>query len=394
MNPISLPKIAIYAFATLVVCTSLRARSIILNNCDINDCCKPGELFVYRNTTTSSISIQIYDGKMSIEAVAPDNEQNMIDRYTKCTQDANLCTDALVQNNDGDLCLRKIYKKNQTPLTLSTDEILDIAASIIKAPVVTVKAYRIKFADCFVDTTMLHVQPNNPYSIVNEIMFIFDGNAKHPSFVQGYIDFQADEPSGKLVLHGAREVQISFKPEAFDNSRARDLGLNYGTHMACLMAVATNSTGPILEMGAGDYSTPLLHAVCAKDKRYLLSTDTDKRWLSHFADLETDWHELKHVKVYEDDWSRNPQPQLWDAIGGDKHWSIVFIDHRPGERRAFDIGRLRLNTDIFIVHDTEHSGYHYEPLLSSFKYRYVDTRYSTYTTVVSDRVNVKKFFRE
>jgi hypothetical protein len=168
----------------------------------------------------------------------------------------------------------------------------------------------------------------------------------------------------------------------------------YGTHMAPLLTVVARTNGPILEMGCGDYSTPLLHALCAPTQRFLLSTDTDKRWLSLFLDLRTQWHQFDYIPVYEDDWSRNPKPELWDRIGTDRHWSVIFIDHRPGERRVVDIVRLRNYTDIFVVHDSQQPTYGYDRVLATFKYRYVYERYATQTTIVSDTIDVRQFFNE
>jgi hypothetical protein len=167
---------------------------------------------------------------------------------------------------------------------------------------------------------------------------------------------------------------------------------DYGTHMAPLLTVIARTDGPILEMGCGDYSTPLLHALCAPTNRYLMTTDTDRNWLSLFLDLKTDWHNFDYVPVYEDDWELNPEPREWNRIGTDRHWSVILIDHRPGERRVVDIVRLRPYTDIFVVHDTQQRTYGYEPVLSTFKYKYVYTRYTTQTTVVSDTIDVESFF--
>ncbi|MGE0206433.1 MAG: hypothetical protein AB7R69_01140 [Candidatus Babeliales bacterium] len=167
---------------------------------------------------------------------------------------------------------------------------------------------------------------------------------------------------------------------------------NYGTHMAPLMTVVANTKGPILELGSGDYSTPLLHAVCSVTKRFLLTTDTDKRWLSLFIDLARDWHHFSYIPVFEDDWAKNPKPELWDAVGTDRYWSVVFVDHRPGDRRRVDIERLRHNADIFVVHDTEEPAYGYEPVLATFKYRYTYLRYAIQTTIVSDTIDIRTFF--
>ena len=169
---------------------------------------------------------------------------------------------------------------------------------------------------------------------------------------------------------------------------------NYGTHMVPLVTAVVNTNGPVLEMGCGDYSTPLLHAICSSQKRILVTTDTDKQWLHLFMDLETDWHQFIYVPVYDDDKNLNPKPHIWNTIGNDHHWSVVLIDHRPGERRKVDIQRLRNNVEIFVVHDTQYHGYKYEPVLATFKYRFVYKRYKTQTTLVSDTIDIQKFFEE
>ena len=186
-------------------------------------------------------------------------------------------------------------------------------------------------------------------------------------------------------------VNSKIKMQDFQKNRVPG-DSRYGTHMIPLITVVVNTSGPILELGCGDFSTPLLHALCSKTKRYILSTETSYSWLKLFMDLQTDWHEFLHVSVYEDDWQLNPRPELWDNIGNQKHWSVVLVDHRPGERRVIDIMRLRKNTDIFVVHDTEQLSYGYESVLKSFKYRYIYDRYQTQTTIVSDVIDITKFY--
>ncbi|MDB2614445.1 hypothetical protein N9Y92_04750, partial [Chlamydiales bacterium] len=179
------------------------------------------------------------------------------------------------------------------------------------------------------------------------------------------------------------------------NQKNRKISLmdaNYGTHMVPLMTVVLNTKGPVLEMGCGDYSTPLLHSLCSVEKRLLLSTETDLKWMNLYVDLENSWHHFQYVPCYEDDWEVNPKPRLWDHVGKKMHWGVVFVDHRPGERRIEDVTRLRNQADVIVVHDTEQSTYRYEPVLSTFKYRYVYERYATQTTIVSDTIDVSLFF--
>lgn len=198
----------------------------------------------------------------------------------------------------------------------------------------------------------------------------------------------------KIALLTSLIILFSLSPTSSTSmTKNRQLGdANFGTHIAPLMTAVVYTQGPILEMGAGDFSTPLLHAICSATKRLLFTLDTDRKRLELFHDLATPWHQLQYVPVYEDDWQLNPKPSKWDEIGEKEHWAVVFVDHRPGERRIVDIQRLRSHTDVFVIHDTQEPGYGYEPILSSFKYRYVYDRYSTTTTLVSDTIDVTKFF--
>jgi hypothetical protein len=153
----------------------------------------------------------------------------------------------------------------------------------------------------------------------------------------------------------------------------------YGSHKLALLAASILTAehgGPVMEMGCGYHSTVLLHQIIViEQKRYLLSTDTDREWLSKFeTNMSSSIHQFRHIN----------QTSEWDNVGIDRpRWSIVFIDHKPGERRVVDIIRLANVSDIVIVHDTETSSYNYEEGLSQYPYRYRYNYLSTNTDVVS-----------
>ncbi|MFC1841574.1 hypothetical protein ACFLYA_00715 [Candidatus Dependentiae bacterium] len=158
---------------------------------------------------------------------------------------------------------------------------------------------------------------------------------------------------------------------------------NWGTHITPLITAVVNTEGPVLEMGCGDFSTPVLHAICSQKKRFLLSAELDLSWMKLFCDLECDFHNFEHVKNVRE----------WENVGKDLHWGVVLIDHSPAEQRVKAIKRLRSQVDIFVVHDTDASAYYgYGPVLSTFKYRYTYQRYKKTTMLVSDTINVALFF--
>lgn len=163
----------------------------------------------------------------------------------------------------------------------------------------------------------------------------------------------------------------------------------YGTHIYPLLTAVMNTTGDVVEFGCGDFSTPLLHTICKTLGRNLTSADTDKKWLNLFADFRTMTHEFIYVPVYE---TQPPNGNMWDCISDKKHYGVVFIDHRPGERRAVDIWRLRNAADILVIHDTENPGYGYEEVFKHFCYRYDHERYNVKTTLVSNKIDVSKLF--
>jgi len=154
----------------------------------------------------------------------------------------------------------------------------------------------------------------------------------------------------------------------------------YGTHITPLIAAVLETEGDVIELGMGDYSTPLLHEIVKYQRsvginRNLFSYENHREWLNNFIDLENAYHHITFVNK-------------WENISLIK-CSVVFIDHAPAERRIIDIERWRHHADIIVVHDTDKLKYYgYEPILSSFKYRNTYERYAKSTTIVSDRINI------
>jgi hypothetical protein len=161
------------------------------------------------------------------------------------------------------------------------------------------------------------------------------------------------------------------------------LDTHYGSHAIVLLAAAiATKSGPILELGMGSTSTVLLHRLAIDQKRFLLSADSNLRWVSYFrSHLGNDsLHKIKYVEVNTEmgvEWAK--------ADFGDSHnWSIVFIDHRPGPRRQFDLMLYAQRSTLVILHDTEQTSlYKYEEGLSAYHDKYRFTRLPTYTDVLS-----------
>ena len=113
------------------------------------------------------------------------------------------------------------------------------------------------------------------------------------------------------------------------------------------------STGPVLEIGIGHFSTPFLHEYCKGANRVLQSIESNDEWrFSFFEKYENENHIF------------DPLIQL-DKVG------VTFIDNSPGGKARSDPFRLWLpRSEFVVVHD-----YHREneeaikPFLEGVNYR-------------------------
>jgi len=147
----------------------------------------------------------------------------------------------------------------------------------------------------------------------------------------------------------------------------------YGSHM------------PILSiMGMGIYSTPLLDIMCHESKRPLVSYESDPVWFRENRGWESDYHKVNFVKNYDQADIENTQ------------WSVVLIDNEPSMRRITDAKRLARHANFVLMHDSEPESnkfFKYTRIYPLFKYRFDYTRCRPNTTVLSNFVNLKTFFK-
>ena len=158
----------------------------------------------------------------------------------------------------------------------------------------------------------------------------------------------------------------------------------WGSHLPVLVAFAAHAKDSFLEVGCGDYSTPILHEIYkAKGTKNgsLVSLENDLGFMANFLYLQRPWHAFLSVNSWSVD-----DPRVREILT--RGWEVAFVDQHPGIHRGSAIELLRVNARFIIAHDTENpTVYGYEPLLSSFKYRMDYKRFAfpcPWTTVVSD----------
>lgn len=156
---------------------------------------------------------------------------------------------------------------------------------------------------------------------------------------------------------------------------------DYASHYAVLAAAIRRTTGPVLEAGCGEGSTPMLHYMCKGNLsgRPLLTLDSDRTWLDKFAGYSQEsWHLFEWVT----DWSKH------DLLG-DAFFGVAFIDNAPGESRIKLIEKLAHRATFILAHDSERdwatgANYGYEKVRPLFKYVSEFRRWRPYTLILSN----------
>ncbi len=149
----------------------------------------------------------------------------------------------------------------------------------------------------------------------------------------------------------------------------------WGSHMPALLTALGHTSGAVLEVGIGHFSTPALHYLCAAMSRKLVSVEQAKEWHDEFASkFSTPMHSFRHGE-YLDVLARMAR---WP-------WSVVFIDHSPGGKARSDVFEMFIEeSEFLVVHD-----YHLEneeaisPLLKKGIYHKVFKDYEPPTLLAS-----------
>lgn len=156
----------------------------------------------------------------------------------------------------------------------------------------------------------------------------------------------------------------------------------WGSHLPALMACIAATTGDVLEVGIGHFSTPILHGACLGRK--LVSVEDNKEWFDRFS--------IPYGRGFEHHFINADYDSIMPRLAEDK-WSVVFLDHSPGgDRRRKDFVRMIGSSDFVVVHD-----FHGEnsdaiaPHLSDVKHFVLYGEYNPPTLVASKTRTIPDF---
>lgn len=129
------------------------------------------------------------------------------------------------------------------------------------------------------------------------------------------------------------------------------------SHLPALLACCAVTTGPVLELGVGHFSTPHLHALCGAMGRELVSMEDNREWLELFEkQYLSDGHGFLSGFL------------LNDVIARQIRWSVAFIDHSPGGANRAAVFKALIDVSEFVVvHDAQKDAENFqaiEPMLA------------------------------
>ena len=153
-----------------------------------------------------------------------------------------------------------------------------------------------------------------------------------------------------------------------------------GSHLPVLMKLVSMTSGPILELGCGMYSTTYLHWACYPIKRRLVTCESKEEWIGFAKQFATDFHEIRFVPN-------------WDLLDLSEQYSIAFVDHAPDERRIDDILRLT-HVDYVVAHDADNrreNKYNYRRARAVFKFRTTYDGARPNTAIFSNKYDLRGF---
>lgn len=162
-----------------------------------------------------------------------------------------------------------------------------------------------------------------------------------------------------------------------------NVSLKYGTHLPCLIQAFSKTTGDVLELGTGVFSTPYLHYACTLAKRNLVSYENFTEWYEFMKKYENEYHKVNFVEKYA------------DAQTDRQPWDIVLIDQTPDSSRAEEASRLSGIAKYIIVHDSNPSNYkvtNYDKLYPEFVYKTDWHGDKNRATILSNFVNLEDFW--
>ncbi len=163
-----------------------------------------------------------------------------------------------------------------------------------------------------------------------------------------------------------------------------NVSIRYSTHLPVLMECMKRTTGDVLELGPGVFSTPILHWMCKTKNRQILTIESNQNWLDFCQKYyRTDNHKFMFVSQWSEAIEKISKP-----------WDVALVDLSPDVDRKEMIKVLANNAKYIIVHDADDAQekhYQLSTIKSLFKYYWRFEDVEPATAVYSNLVDLSDF---
>jgi hypothetical protein len=145
---------------------------------------------------------------------------------------------------------------------------------------------------------------------------------------------------------------------------------SYGSHLHPLLKCALATSGRVLEIGCGEWSTPVIRAYCLATQREFVSAESRAEWADA---INSQLGDVVRLDLSGD----------IDALAAGP-WSVVLVDHDPARERAREAAKFARSAEFVLVHDCElgQIADSLAPLLGLWKFREVYTANGTPHTMI------------
>jgi len=141
----------------------------------------------------------------------------------------------------------------------------------------------------------------------------------------------------------------------------------YASHLPILIECVCKTTGPVLELGAGLFSTPMLHELCAEQRR-LVTVETNPDYFRAATKYATDGPE-GHLVLHD--------PKAIPEFV----YSVVLVDSGPADTRVPYVKQFA-EAEFLVCHDWPYDPYKYP--IHDFRFADVYTKLVPWTLVLSN----------
>lgn len=119
----------------------------------------------------------------------------------------------------------------------------------------------------------------------------------------------------------------------------------WASHQPVLFDAISRTSGPILELGAGDFSTRQIDELAIKRGLRVWTIDGYKEWLDKFADVRSDRHILSFL---------SPNGLREFFLQDSTKWGVVFIDYGDWNIRVEAMLKYKDTAEYLVMHDCDY----------------------------------------